>query len=756
MFGKVIKWFWILFALFLIAVPLYFMAVNYNFLNLFGEMPGVRMLEKSQDENNLASELYYSDGENLNSYFLENRKEITFDQLSPALVNTLVSTEDERFYDHSGIDLRALGRVVVKSLILQQGTGGGSTITQQVAKNLFKIRRDESYKGLLSDVSLFNMLFIKTKEWILSVKLEKAYTKKELVAMYLNTVEFGYNSFGVKVASKTYFNTTPDSITYKQAAMLVGLVQAPTRWNPRRNPDGALFRRNTVLGQVFKAGHLDQLAFDSLTKSDIGLQFKVQDHNEGNGTYFRTVAGNWLSDWAKSNGYNLYTDGLKIYTTLDRNMQEYAENAVKNHMPSLQRSFQRDWGTQNPWRYESGKEIEDFIDKKARLSNHFKSYTKKYGEGADSVDIMMNTPAPMTIFTWGGEIDTLISPIDSLVHNNRLLHTGFVALNPRNGAVKAWVGGINSKYFQYDHVYQGKRQPGSTFKPFVYGTAIENGLSPCYPVVDAPVTIELPGQPEPYTPRNSSGKYTNERYTLRQALARSVNTVSAHLMQRFGPSMIADFAHKVGIQSELEEVASLCLGSSPVSLLEMVGAYSTFANQGTYNSPYYIEKIEDKEGNVIYENVSFPSEALSEETAYLMLHMLRGGTEEAKGSGRGLGWEIINGNEVGAKTGTSQNASDGWFMTVTKDIVAGAWVGGDVRSIHFKNWASGQGAKTALPIVRNFLLDCYKDKESGITKGEFKRPSRALSMELDCSLYQDQYQLLEGDSTKADEPDFSF
>ncbi len=744
LYTMIVRGLWIAFLAFFILFPLYVISVRVDFLGLYGGLPSLKALENPK--NDLSSELYASDNVLLGKYYRENRSPVTYEDLSPNLVNALVATEDIRFTEHSGIDFKSMARVAwgLIKYILTFGAsdleGGGSTLSQQTAKNLYKTRGQN--EGPLMKIPGLRMVIIKTKEWIVAVQLEKFYTKKEILAMYLNTAEFSSNSYGIKVAAKTFFNKPTYDLTAEEAATLVGMLKAATYYNPARNPENSMRRRNVVLNQMRKNNFLTQAAYDSLTPLPIVLDYKVDSHNTGIATYFRTVVQGWLLRWANEHGYDLFEDGLKIYTTIDSRMQEHAEDAVKSHMKSLQEKFEDHWGKEEPWRDEEGNVIEGFIDMLARRSKRFKSLEKKYGKDSDSVEIMMNKAVPMRVFTWETEErekDTVLSPIDSIKYTQRFLHAGFMSMDPHNGYIKAWVGGINYKYFKYDHVMQGKRQPGSTFKPFVYAAAIDNGYSPCFEVVDAPVTFTVykDGEETTWTPKNAMGEYTGERMTIRQAMARSMNSVTAFIMKRIGPTTVVDYAKRMGIQSRIEAVPALALGGGgDVSVYEMVGAYSTFVNHGTWTEPVFITRIEDKDGNTVYEHPSNTREALSEETAYLMLYMLRGATEEDGGTGAGIPYDMKEGNEIGAKTGTTSNYSDGWFMGVTEDLVSGAWVGGDNRSIHFKTINLGQGARMAMPIWVDYMKKVYADDRLDYEKKPFSRPSTSLSIEIDCDQYK--------------------
>ena len=739
---NIIKKLWISLIFGVLSLFIFIISINYNLYNLFGGMPSLQDLEKPESE--LSSELFSSDNKLLGKYFRYNRSPVKFDELSDELVTTLLVTEDIRYYDHSGIDLKGLIRAsygVVKNVATFGSSGlegGGSTITQQLAKNLFKIRREK--KGKLSGVPFLGLVISKVKEWIVAVKLEEFYTKKEILAMYLNTAEYGSNSYGIKVASKTYFNKLPSELNYNEASIIVGLLNKPTKYNPYFNPENALEKRAEIFYNLFKYNVVDKTTYDSLKVMDLSLNYKVENQNVGQATYFRTVVRNYLINWAKENGYDLFSDGLKIYTTIDSRLQDHAEKAVYDQMKRLQSIFSKHWEGRNPWIDEKGFEIKDFLKNTIKRTAYFKKLLKTNDNDTTLVFEKLNEKRNMRVFSWEGEIDTVFSIMDSLKYYKNFLQAGFVSIEPKTGYIRAWVGGINHKYFKYDHVKQGKRQPGSTIKPIVYAAAIDNGYSPCYPVVDAPVVFELPGQDPPYwRPDNHNSKWTGETMTLRKAMAKSVNSITAFMTKKLSPQTVVDYARKLGIQSKLEPVPAVCLGAGgDVSLFDLVGAYSTFINKGIWTEPFFISRIEDKYGNLIQEFVPTKQEALSEETAYLMLHMLKGSKEEEGGTARGLNPELTVNNDVGAKTGTTQNASDGWFIGVTHNLVSGAWVGGDDRSIHFREWAFGQGARTAMPIWQQYMLDVYGDSELDISKGTFDKPTKIINVEMDCSIYSNE------------------
>lgn len=740
---KTIKYLWIAFIGGFFGFILFVWMLSINFLGLFGSLPDFKALENPDSE--LASELYSADGLLLGTYFRENRSPVTFDELSPNLVNALIATEDVRFEDHSGIDMTAMVRVFVKSILLGQDSGGGSTLSQQTAKNLFKTRNDDN-QGILSSIPGLRMLIVKTKEWIVATQLEKSYTKNEILTLYLNTSEFGSNAYGIKTAAKTFFRKTPAELNVQESAVLVGLFKAPTYYSPVFNPENSLRRRNTVMGQMYRNDLLTETEYDSLFKLPIELDYSVSNQNQGLATYFREVVKADLIKWTKENlksdgsSYDLYGDGLKIFTTIDSRMQRYAEESVDEHMKSLQATFFKEMGTRDPWVDGNNQIIPNFIEDQVKRTEAYRLLKQRYGNEVDSIEFRLNEKKKMKVFSWEkGEIDTLMSTMDSMRYYKKFLQTGFVSMDPHTGHIKAWVGGMDHKYFKFDHVKQGKRQPGSTFKPFVYAAAIENGYSPCYTVVDQPVEVYIPGQPA-WSPSNADGKFSYDKMTIRKAMAQSVNSITAYMMKKLSPKIIVETARRLGITSDLEEVPSLALGVNDVSIFEMVGAFGTFVNKGEHTTPYYIDRIEDKNGNVIQQFTPKKRPAMSEEHAYLMLYMLRGGFEESDGTSQGVSYAIREGNELGGKTGTTQNASDGWYMGVSKDLVSGTWVGGDDRAIHFRSWTAGQGSRTARPIWVKFMTKVYEDKSLQYTKGAFPRPERPLSIEINCDVYEKESQ----------------
>lgn len=747
---RISKALWIAFCAFFLLIFIYIYTVNVNLFNLYGEMPDFQALENPTKD--LSSELYSTDGILIGKYFRENRSPIEYEHISPNVVEALLATEDARFESHSGIDFRGLFRVFFKTILLrQESSGGGSTISQQLAKNLFNTRSAQ-YKGLLSQVPLVRTFILKTKEWLTAVRIERSYTKREIMSMYLNTVDFGNNAFGIKVAAKTYFNRTPDSLNRQEAALLVGLLKAPTRYNPRTNPKSAFERRNTVLHQLYRYDYMTREELDSLQALPIELLMSSDAHDEGLATYFRTVVRNYLLGWCEKHGYDLFADGLKIYTTIDSRMQKYAEEAVDEHMADLQNHFFQHWKDRNPWVDEHMVEIPRFIEQAAKRTERYQQLKDIYGEDTLAIQNIMNKPVPMKVFSWKGEKDTLMSPMDSIRYYKHFLHAGLMSMDPKTGFIKAWVGGINYKYFKYDHVKQGKRQGGSTFKAFVYAAAMENEFSPCFEVVDAPVTFIINEHTnEVWTPDNSDKSYTGNKLSIRQGLGRSINSVSAYLLKRIGINNVISIAVRLGISAEnLKPVPSVALGSTDVSVYEMVGAYATFANKGTHIDPFFIDRIEDKNGNVLQQFIPKSTDAISEETAYLMLHLLKGSTQEAGGTALGLyRYGVLQYNEVAAKTGTTSNQSDGWFIGLTKDLATGVWVGGEDRSIHFRDLENGQGSRMAMPIWALYMKRVYQDTALHITKGYFpKTDNEEILQKIDCKRYKNIQISNESDSSE--------
>ena len=715
------------------ASILFIVAVNYNFLWLFGGMPSLYELENPKSQT--ASLIISEDGQEIGKYFRENRNPLEFEQLPENIINTLVSTEDARFTSHSGIDIRSMFRVV-----FSLGTaGGGSTISQQLAKNLFHTRSmefgedDPVYLGLLMKIDGVRTVIAKVKEWILAIRLERRYTKQEIMAMYLNEVSFGNNAYGIQVACKTYFQKDLQEVTLPEAATLIGLLQNPSLYDPRIRPERTLERRNVVLGQLAKYEFITEEDLPKLLDEPLNLHYRVENQNTGAAPYFReairqqvlTAIKELNQERPEDQQLNLYTSGLRIYTSIDSRMQKYAEESVKEHMRAEQKLFYDHWRGRNPWVNEEMKEIKGFLRDAMKRTQRYRDLMSAYNNDEFKVWEELRRPIKMTVFTYDGDKDTTLSPMDSLNYYKRILNCGMMAMDPMNGHVKAWIGGINYKFFKFDHISQSKRQPGSTFKPFVYGAAIENEIvTPCDELVDEPVTF---GEEDglsggTWTPQNSDGKYSYQNMKMRRAMGLSINSISAKLMKQLGPDKIAEFAHKCGINSPLNEVPSLCLGASEVSLYEQVSGYATLANGGEKIEPILVLKITDKVGNVLREYSPPVKAVIKPETAYLMTYMLQGAVQEPGGTAEGLKrTSLVAGNEIGAKTGTTSNYSDGWFMGVTQKLVAGVWVGGDDRSIHFRNLALGQGAKMAMPAYAKFMEKVYADQTLAI-EGYRKMP----------------------------------
>ena len=734
---RLVRWAWALFGLLILVFLVYPFLVSTNFMFLFGKSPSLADLENPKVEQ--ASELYTSDGVLIGKYFRENRSPVPLSQMSPLLIKALIATEDVRYYDHSGIDLPAVLGGAYSSLRGEKR--GGSTITQQLAKNLYKIRRQQS-RGALGYVPVLSTVVAKTKEWLTAVELERRYTKEEILRMYLNTVEYGSSAFGIKVAAKTFFSTSPDSLRPEEAAMLVGVLNNPTAFNPRFHPEAARKRRNVVLERMGQAGVIPKADVAALQATPVALRYHVERHIDGPDTYFRGAAGQFLSQWCDSTGHDLYRDGLRIYLTIDSRMQAHAEEALHERMKALQRQFDNFWRNRdsNPWVDEEGREIPDFIATQMRRTESYKTLAARYKSQPQRLDSALNAKRPMKVFTWkhdDNDTTLVMSPLDSLAYYKRFLQAGMMCMDPFTGQVKAWVGGLDYRFFQYDHVKQGRRQAGSTFKPFVYLTALDNGYTPCDRIQDRRVTINYveDGKPMEWQPDNVTREYTGINMTLRHAMARSVNSVTAQLTEKVGWENVAKYAHKVGITSPLLAVPSIGLGSGgDVSVFEMVDAYSTFLNTGFRSEPRLVTRIEDRNGNVIKQFDPVQKRAISPETAWLMTYMLRGGMDEPGGTSQAL-WDYElwrNNNQIGGKTGTTSNYSDGWYMGMTKDLMTGVWVGGEDRSIHFTGSQQGEGGRTALPIFGKFMEKIYRDKELGYTPGPFPKPSVKISKKYNC------------------------
>ncbi len=722
---------WSLFVLFGLGIYLLFHGIVHEW---FGDMPTFEELENP--ETNLATEIISADGKLLGTYYIENRSNVSYEDISPYLINALIAIEDVRFYEHSGIDKRALFRVAKGVMTGNSDQGGGSTITQQLAKNLFP--RGEN-------LSKPQLVIRKFQEWVTATKLEYNYSKDEIVAMYLNTVFFGHNAYGVKKATETFFSKEPHELTIEEAAMLAGVVNAPTKFSPKRNPNSALKRRNLVLKRMETNGFITSQQYDSISQIPIDLShFGVLDHKAGQATYFREFLRGVMHDWAKNHykpdgtPYNIYRDGLRIYTTIDSRMQRYAEEAVREHLAlDLQPAFYKHWkdDPKAPFVLKDEEEVEKIMILSMKRSERYR-VLKKAGWSMDSIIANFNQPIPMTLFSWEGPIDTVLSPMDSIRYSKYFLQSSLMSVETGTGYVRAYVGGNDYRFFQYDHVTQAKRQVGSTFKPFLYSLAMQEGeYTPCTKVPNISYSIQLPDG-KFWEPKDAGKNKFGEEVTLRWALAHSNNRISAYLMKRFGPEATIQMARRMGVTSDIPAVPSICLGVCDISLYEMVGAMSTFANKGVYVKPIFITKIEDKNGNVIETFKAEQHEAMDEVTAYKMIELMKGVVYE--GTGVRLRYKYGLRNPIAGKTGTTQNQSDGWFMGITPDLTTGIWTGAEDRSVHFKTITLGQGSNMALPIWALYMKKVYADPTLHVSQGDFPKPLANIDLDFDCDKYEEE------------------
>ncbi len=779
---KAIKIFWILFT-----IPIIFIILLFAFISLGGSnlprtsiryMPDFKELENP--ESHLASQVFSSDQELLGKYYYqENRTVVEFENLPEHLVNALIATEDARFYKHSGIDARGLLRVLFKTVIMRRNTGGGSTISQQLAKNLFP--RDTKKRSKLGRMAV--LIFTKLKEWVIAVKLERNYTKEEIIAMYFNTVPFGSMTYGIKSASKTFFDCLPSELKQEEAAVLAGLVQAPSRLHPVRNKERSRERRNVVLEQMYKYDYLSREECDSLKKLPLITKYNIQSHSHGIGTYFREYLKQFLTaseperkdypsylyqkykedsllwqknplyGWCRKNKkpngetYNLYNDGLKIYTTINAKMQKYAEDAMKEHMGSyLQPLFYKTkkGKAKAPYHWKlTQKQIDRLYYLAIRRSERYR--VLKRVMKLDSAAIMknFNTPVNMTVFSWQGDKDTVMTPLDSIKYYKYFLHSGLMSMEPQTGYVRAYVGDINYDHFKYDNVMQTRRQVGSTFKPIIYSLAMmPGGYSPCYKIPNIPVTFPMPDKQPDYTPRFSKNKRLDGKMiSLKQGLAASLNQVSAWILKRYSPKMAIDLAKQMGIKSHIDPVPSICVGAAEIKLSEMVGAYGTFANLGIWVEPVIVTRIEDKNGNVLAKFKAKKHEVMSQGTAYRMLNMMRAVVQSGTSTKIWRKYKITN--PVAGKTGTTNDNSDGWFIGMVPNLVTGVWVGGEERGIRFNYGGYGQGSAMALPIWGLYMKQIYQDKSLEVSKEPFPEPDSMDGIELDCRKYKGKSEVVE-------------
>lgn len=735
----------------IVAFFLYLGAVDINFLWLFGKSPGFSAIKEAVTSE--ASEIYSDDGVLIGKYFNENRTPVEYEDVNPAFWKALIDTEDERFYKHHGIDYTGLVGAV-KDAVLHHDARGASTITQQLAKNMFRMRTNYS-TGLLGKLPGVRMLIVKSKEWIIATKLEMTHSKKEILTMYANTVDFGSNAFGIKTAAKTYFNCSPKELTAEQAAVLVGMLKATTYYNPIANPKNSLRRRNIVLSNMVRHGDLTRAEYDSISQIDIELKYSVESNYDGTALYFREAVADELRKWCNDNDYDLYTSGLKIYTTIDSRMQKYAEEAAIKQMKQVQRNFNNHWGNQEPWQDERHNVIPGFIEGIAKRQPVYKYLLARFPNTPDSIEYYLNRPHKVKLFDYEqGTIEREMSTMDSIRYMVHFMHCSFVAMEPQTGAVKAWVGDIDFKSWKYDKV-TAMRQPGSTFKLFVYTEAMNQGLTPCDKRRDEYFSMKVFDKAQnkevTWAPTNANGYFTGDSIPLKAAFARSINSVAVRLGQEMGITRIAETAHKMGIESPLDETPALALGSSDINLLELANAYSTVANDGKYVKRVLVTRIVDRNGKEVYKAPLNEEQVIPYKSAFLMQQMLMGGTREPGGTSMSLNGYVGNFRDTdwGGKTGTSNNHSDAWFMGVSPKLVVGAWVGGEYRCIHFRTGALGQGSRTALPICGYFLQSVLGDPAFAKYRTKFGKPKDddITSAMYNCQSY---YMREKNDSTNTD------
>ena len=722
------------------AFFIYLGMVDTNFLWLFGKSPGFSRI--MNPETHQASEIYSADGKLIGKFFNENRTPVKFEDVNPTFWKVLVDTEDERFYKHHGIDFTGM-LAAAKDMIVHHDARGASTITQQLAKNMFRVRTQYS-TGLLGYKPGIKMLVMKSKEWIIATKLELVYDKKDILTMYANTVDFGSNAFGIKTACKTYFNTTPSELTLDQMAVLVGMLKATTYYNPRINPKNSLKRRNIVLSNMLRHNDINRAQYDSISAKPITLNYSVESNYDGKALYYREYLANYLKDWCEENDYDLYSSGLKIYTTLDSRMQEYAEQAAIKQMKIVQRNFKNHWGNEEPWQDENHKVIPGFIEGIAKKLPVYKYLSNKFENSPDSIDYYLNKPHTVKLFDYEkGFIEEQMSTMDSIRYMVHFMHCAFVAMEPQTGAVKAWVGDINFNTWKYDKV-TAMRQPGSTFKLFVYTEAMNQGLTPCDKRRDEYFSMQVfdkkKNQEVTWAPTNANGSFSGDSMALKSAFARSINSVAVRLGQEMGISRIVETAHKMGIKSPLDATPALALGSSDINLMELANAYCTIANDGVHHEPVVVTRIVDKDGKEVYTAPTAEEQAIPYRSAFFMQQLLMGGLREPGGTSMSFGGYLgdsYKDTDWGGKTGTSNNHSDAWFMGVSPKLVVGAWVGGEYRCIHFRTGTLGQGSRTALPICGYFVQALLSDPNFKQYHAKFGKPKddAILSSMYNCASY---------------------
>ena len=722
------------------AFFIYLGMVDTNFLWLFGKSPGFSRI--MNPETHQASEIYSADGKLIGKFFNENRTPVKFEDVNPTFWKVLVDTEDERFYKHHGIDFTGM-LAAAKDMIVHHDARGASTITQQLAKNMFRVRTQYS-TGLLGYIPGIKMLVMKSKEWIIATKLELVYDKKDILTMYANTVDFGSNAFGIKTACKTYFNTTPSELTLDQMAVLVGMLKATTYYNPRINPKNSLKRRNIVLSNMLRHNDINRAQYDSISAKPITLNYSVESNYDGKALYYREYLANYLKDWCEENDYDLYSSGLKIYTTLDSRMQEYAEQAAIKQMKIVHRNFKNHWGNEEPWQDENHKVIPGFIEGIAKKLPVYKYLSNKFENSPDSIDYYLNKPHTVKLFDYEkGFIEEQMSTMDSIRYMVHFMHCAFVAMEPQTGAVKAWVGDINFNTWKYDKV-TAMRQPGSTFKLFVYTEAMNQGLTPCDKRRDEYFSMQVfdkkKNQEVTWAPTNANGSFSGDSMALKSAFARSINSVAVRLGQEMGISRIVETAHKMGIKSPLDATPALALGSSDINLMELANSYCTIANDGVHHEPVVVTRIVDKDGKEVYTAPTAEEQAIPYRSAFFMQQLLMGGLREPGGTSMSFGGYLgdsYKDTDWGGKTGTSNNHSDAWFMGVSPKLVVGAWVGGEYRCIHFRTGTLGQGSRTALPICGYFVQALLSDPNFKQYHAKFGKPKddAILSSMYNCASY---------------------
>ena len=722
------------------AFFIYLGMVDTNFLWLFGKSPGFSRI--MNPETHQASEIYSADGKLIGKFFNENRTPVKFEDVNPTFWKVLVDTEDERFYKHHGIDFTGM-LAAAKDMIVHHDARGASTITQQLAKNMFRVRTQYS-TGLLGYIPGIKMLVMKSKEWIIATKLELVYDKKDILTMYANTVDFGSNAFGIKTACKTYFNTTPSELTLDQMAVLVGMLKATTYYNPRINPKNSLKRRNIVLSNMLRHNDINRAQYDSISAKPITLNYSVESNYDGKALYYREYLANYLKDWCEENDYDLYSSGLKIYTTLDSRMQEYAEQAAIKQMKIVQRNFKNHWGNEEPWQDENHKVIPGFIEGIAKKLPVYKYLSNKFENSPDCIDYYLNKPHSVKLFDYEkGFIEEQMSTMDSIRYMVHFMHCAFVAMEPQTGAVKAWVGDINFNTWKYDKV-TAMRQPGSTFKLFVYTEAMNQGLTPCDKRRDEYFSMQVfdkkKNQEVTWAPTNANGSFSGDSMALKSAFARSINSVAVRLGQEMGISRIVETAHKMGIKSPLDATPALALGSSDINLMELANSYCTIANDGVHHEPVVVTRIVDKDGKEVYTAPTAEEQAIPYRSAFFMQQLLMGGLREPGGTSMSFGGYLgdsYKDTDWGGKTGTSNNHSDAWFMGVSPKLVVGAWVGGEYRCIHFRTGTLGQGSRTALPICGYFVQALLSDPNFKQYHAKFGKPKddAILSSMYNCASY---------------------